>query len=88
MRSPQRSARPTPARSRSALRDSRRLDREGMAWSKALAYPIRAGVAAARGDTSRAASLFAEAVDSARGRRHESLRRRITPPPGRDPRGR
>ena len=26
--------------------------------------------------------------DSARGRRHESLRRRITPPPGRDPRGR
>ena len=47
---------------RSAERDARRLDREGMAWSKALAYPIRAGIAAARGDTSRAASLFAEAV--------------------------
>ena len=52
-----------PARSCAAAeRDARRLDREGMAWSKALAYPIRAGVAAARGDTSRAASLFAEAV--------------------------
>ncbi len=47
---------------RSAERDARRLDREGMAWSKALAYPIRAGLAAARGDTSRAASVFAEAV--------------------------
>ena len=47
---------------RSAERDARRLDREGMAWSKALAYPIRAGIAAARGDTSRAASVFAEAV--------------------------
>jgi serine/threonine protein kinase/tetratricopeptide (TPR) repeat protein len=47
---------------RSAERDARRLDREGMAWSKALAYPIRAGIAAARGDTSRAASMFAEAL--------------------------
>ncbi len=47
---------------RSAESDAQRLDREGMAWSKALAYPIRAGVAAARGDTSRAASMFAEAV--------------------------
>ena len=47
---------------RSAERNARRLDCEGMAWSKALAYPIRAGVAAARGDTSRAASMFAEAV--------------------------
>ena len=46
----------------SAERDARRLDREGMAWSKALANPIRAGVAAARGETSRAASTFAEAV--------------------------
>ncbi len=48
--------------SRSAERDARRLDREGMAWSKALAYPIRAGVAAARDDTSQAASMFAQAV--------------------------
>jgi serine/threonine protein kinase len=47
---------------RAAERDARRLDREGMAWSRALAYPIRAGIAAARGDRSRAASLFAEAV--------------------------
>jgi eukaryotic-like serine/threonine-protein kinase len=45
-----------------AERDARRLDRERMAWSKALSHPIRAGVAAARGDTSRAATLFAEAV--------------------------
>jgi hypothetical protein len=47
---------------RAALRDVRRLDREGMAWSKALAYPIKAGVAAARGNRSLAATLFAEAV--------------------------
>jgi len=33
-----------------------------MAWSRALAYPIRAGIAAARGDSSRAATLFALAV--------------------------
>ena len=33
-----------------------------MPWSKALAIPIRAGIAAARSDHSRAASLFAEAV--------------------------
>jgi hypothetical protein len=45
-----------------ALRDARRLEREGMAWSRALACPIRAGVAAARGDRSRAATLFDEAV--------------------------
>ena len=45
-----------------AERDARRLDREGMAWSRALSLPIRAGVAAARGDRSRAATLFAEAV--------------------------
>jgi eukaryotic-like serine/threonine-protein kinase len=47
---------------RSAQRDARRLDREGMAWSRALAYPIRAGVAAARGDRSEAARLFAAGV--------------------------
>ncbi|MFI5454983.1 MAG: hypothetical protein ACHRXM_05980 [Isosphaerales bacterium] len=47
---------------RAAERDARWLHREGMAWSRALAYPIRAGVAAARGDRSRAASLFALAV--------------------------
>ncbi len=47
---------------RSALRDARRLEREGMPWSKALSLPIRAGIAAARGDRSRAATLFTEAV--------------------------
>ncbi len=47
---------------RSAERDAQRLDREGMAWSRALAYPIRAGVAAARGDRSEAARLFAAGV--------------------------
>ena len=45
-----------------AERDARRLEREGMAWSKALSIPIRAGIASARGDRSRAATLFAEAV--------------------------
>jgi hypothetical protein len=45
-----------------AVGDAGRLDREGMAWSKALACPIKAGVAAARGDMSLAATLFAEAV--------------------------
>jgi eukaryotic-like serine/threonine-protein kinase len=45
-----------------ALRDARRLDREGMPWSMALAYPIKAGIAAARGEISRAATLFAQAV--------------------------
>ncbi len=53
--------RPRPAL-RSAERDARRLDREGMPWSRALSLPIRAGVAAARGDKSRAATLFALAV--------------------------
>ena len=48
----------------SAERDARRLEREGMAWSRALSLPIHAGVAAARGDRSRAATLFAEAVTS------------------------
>ncbi len=47
---------------RAAERDARRLDREGMPWSRALACPIRAGVAAARGDRSRSATLFADAV--------------------------
>jgi len=47
---------------KSAGRDAGRLRREGMAWSRALAGPILAGVAAARGDRSRAATLFAEAV--------------------------
>jgi serine/threonine protein kinase len=45
-----------------AERDARRLEREGMAWSRALSIPIRAGVASARGDRSRAATLFAKAV--------------------------
>jgi eukaryotic-like serine/threonine-protein kinase len=47
-----------------AERDARRLEREGMGWSKALSIPIRAGVAAARGDRSRAATLFAEPVQA------------------------
>ncbi len=47
---------------RFAERDARRLEREGMAWSRALALPILAGVAAARGDSSKAATLFNEAV--------------------------
>jgi eukaryotic-like serine/threonine-protein kinase len=47
---------------RAAERDARRLDREAMAWSVALALPIRAGIAAAQGDRSRAATLFACAV--------------------------
>ncbi len=52
---------------RAALRDARRLDREGMPWSKALACPIKAGIAAARGEISRAASLFAQAVTELEG---------------------
>ena len=61
--SPRPLAPPTPARfCMLALRDARRLKREGMAWSRALSLPIRAGVAAARGDRSRAATLFALAV--------------------------
>ena len=47
---------------RSAERDARRLEREGMPWSMALACPIKAGVAAARGNSSQAANLFALAV--------------------------
>jgi hypothetical protein len=47
---------------KSAERDAQRLDSEGMAWSRALAYPIRAGIAAARGDRSGATRLFAAAV--------------------------
>ncbi len=47
---------------RSAEHDARRLEREGMAWSRALSIPIRAGVAAVRGDRPRALTLFAEAV--------------------------
>jgi tetratricopeptide (TPR) repeat protein len=46
---------------KSAERDAKRLHGEGMAWSRALAYPIRAGIAAARGDRSRATALFAAA---------------------------
>jgi eukaryotic-like serine/threonine-protein kinase len=45
-----------------ALSDARRLHREGVAWSRALSLPIKAGVAAARGDRSRALTLFALAV--------------------------
>ena len=47
---------------RAADRDARRLHREGKPWSKALSIPIRAGVAAARGDRCTAARLFAEAI--------------------------
>ena len=47
---------------RSAGRDARRLEREGMAWSMALARPIRAGIAAACGDRATAVRLFADAV--------------------------
>jgi serine/threonine protein kinase/tetratricopeptide (TPR) repeat protein len=47
---------------RSAEHDARRLEREEMAWSRALSLPIRAGVAAARGDRPRAVTLFAGAV--------------------------
>jgi eukaryotic-like serine/threonine-protein kinase len=47
---------------RSAQRDARRLEREGTPWSRALSIPIRAGLAAARGDRSQAATLFALAV--------------------------
>jgi eukaryotic-like serine/threonine-protein kinase len=47
---------------RAAERDARRLEREGMPWSLALACPIRAGIAAARGDKTRAAALFAQAA--------------------------
>jgi hypothetical protein len=47
---------------RAAERDARRLEREGMPWSSALACPIKAGVAASRGDRSRARALFAQAV--------------------------
>jgi eukaryotic-like serine/threonine-protein kinase len=49
---------------RAAERDARRLEREGMALSNALSIPIRAGIAAARGDRLRAVSLFAEAVQA------------------------
>ncbi len=52
---------------RSAGRDAGRLGREGMAWSRALAGPILAGIAGARGHRSRAAALFAEAVTQLEG---------------------
>jgi hypothetical protein len=39
-----------------------RLDRERLPWSRALAYPIKAGIAALRRDTAGAATLFALAV--------------------------
>jgi eukaryotic-like serine/threonine-protein kinase len=47
---------------RAAKRDARRLDRERMHWSSALAFPILAGIAAARGERRRAAELFAVAT--------------------------
>jgi hypothetical protein len=47
---------------RAAERDARRLDREDMAWSRALAYSIKAGIATARGDRHGAAAQFAAAV--------------------------
>jgi hypothetical protein len=47
---------------RAAERDAGRLERERMPWSRALALPIRAGVAAARGDRSSAVTLFESAV--------------------------
>jgi hypothetical protein len=52
---------------KAAERDARRLQREGMAWSRALACPILAGMAATRGDRSGAAILFAEAVTQLEG---------------------
>jgi hypothetical protein len=47
---------------RAAARDARRLVRERTPWSQALACPIKAGIAAARGEISRAATLFSQAV--------------------------
>jgi eukaryotic-like serine/threonine-protein kinase len=47
---------------RAAEIDARRLEREMMPWSTALSIPIRAAIASRRGNKSRAAELFAEAV--------------------------
>jgi serine/threonine protein kinase len=51
-----------PSLLRAAERDARRLEKENMAWSVPLAQLIRAGVAASRGDRSRAEALLAKAV--------------------------
>ena len=57
---------------RSAEHDARRLERERMPWSLALARLIRAGVAATRGDRSKAVELLTPAVDD-----FESLEMRL-----------
>ncbi|MGO9471148.1 MAG: serine/threonine-protein kinase PknK [Isosphaeraceae bacterium] len=47
---------------RSALSDARRLDREGVAWARALAFLLRAGAAAILGQTARAVTLLMDAA--------------------------
>jgi tetratricopeptide (TPR) repeat protein len=47
---------------RAAGRDAKRLEREKVGWSAALARLVRAGIAGARGDTIRAVRLLREAA--------------------------
>jgi tetratricopeptide (TPR) repeat protein len=46
-----------------ALRDARRIQREGAPWARALARLLFAGIAAAQGNSPRAALLFARAIE-------------------------
>ena len=79
---------PTPARSclRRAQRAAAGPRGDGMVEGGGLSHSRRGRRRPGRHVTS--SEYVRRGGDSARGRRHESLRRRITPPPGRDPRGR
>ena len=59
-----RGGRATPCRSPCAAEsDARRLDREGLDWSRGLAALVRAGVAVCRRDTGHTAAHLAAAID-------------------------
>ena len=72
---------------RAAERDARRLDRERMPWSRhcrSRSRPASPRSAA----TGHGRDLVRRGGERTRGRGHESLRRLLAPPPGRDHRGR
>ncbi len=68
---------------RSALSDARRLDREGVAWARALAFLLRAGAAAILGQTARAVTLLMDAAKHLDAVEHATACRRGPPPPWR-----